>query len=357
MSEFCSARRAPGAKGALGRSAPAAASMAQKYRSQDARPGSTPLPRRRAVALLINIGMLIASPSALAQAGGLVGANVKKYADGVLALMTFSVVPDLTSSFLSIKSMSSDNPSLGMTQFAGGATMSKSFPLYLEGGLALSRYDPAFVISQGEEQRSIPAKWNSISGTAGVGWDFPITDELVFRPIANIALGHVESDVSAASRLIGLKTGVEVDFLDNGRLNAYGYGGSVMLDYERYREDYQIDVEWRFTYIALQSFGSSSDAVKGSATAQTTGLWARWRAPTGLTALQRPLRYVLEAAHSTYWGDNANILGFNNLTSLGVGLELDSSAYPVFVTRTRLVARYAFGHNVSGYAIGLAMSF
>ena len=62
----------------------------------------------------------------------------------------------------------------------------------------------------------------------------------------------------------------------------------------------------------------------------------------GPHALQRPLRCVLEGAHSTCWGDNANILGFNNLTPIGVGLKLDSSAYDVFVT---------------GFAIGLAVSF
>ena len=43
--------------------------------------------------------------------------------------------------------------------------------------------------------------------------------------------------------------------------------------------------------------------------------------------------------------------------SIGVGLELDSSDYPVFITRTRLIGRYTFGENVSGFALGLAMSF
>jgi hypothetical protein len=310
-----------------------------------------------ALLLVAAIGAATVPVQALAQTGGLVGASVKKYADGVLALMCFSVVPDLTSSFLSISSASTADTGIGMTQFAGGVTLDKSRPLYLEGGFAYSRYDPTFVFSQGQEEREIPTKWTSVSGTAGVGWDFAITDELVFRPIANFALGHVESDISLAGRLIGDKTGTDIAFLDNGRLNAYGYGASLMLDYELSREDYEIDVEWRYTHIRLRSFGSSSEAVQGSALARTAGLWARWRAPTGFTALQRPLRYVLEAAHSTYWGDNANILGFDNLTSLGVGLELDSSAHDVYVTRTRLVMRYAIGHNVSGFSIGLAMSF
>ena len=73
--------------------------------------------------------------------------------------------------------------------------------------------------------------------------------------------------------------------------------------------------------------------------------------------MQRPLRYVLEAAHTIYLGDQRELLGINQLSSLGVGLEVDSSAYDVVVTRTRLVARWAFGEDVHGFAIGLAMSF
>jgi len=317
-------------------------------------PGSL---RCRATALGIAAACALACPPAPAQTNGRVGTNIERYANGVLALMGFAVVPDLTSSFLSIQSASTANPSLSMTQVAGGFTLGKAFPLYLEGGLAASRYDPTFVLTQGEEERAVPAKWTSLVATGGVGWDLPITADLTFRPILNFSLGRVTSDLSVAQRLLAIKTGREIDFLDNGHLDAYGYGGSLMLDYQRYREDFEIDVEWRFTFIRLESFGGSAESVKGTADAQTTALWARWRAPTGWTALNRPVRYVLEAAHSTYFGDNANILGFNNLTSLGVGLELDSSAYDVFVTRTRLVARYAFGKNVSGFAIGLAVSF
>lgn len=45
------------------------------------------------------------------------------------------------------------------------------------------------------------------------------------------------------------------------------------------------------------------------------------------------------------------------LFGLGLGLELVSSAYPVFITRTRLLGRYVFGDNVSGFSVGLAVSF
>ena len=62
-------------------------------------------------------------------------------------------------------------------------------------------------------------------------------------------------------------------------------------------------------------------------------------------------------ARTEYLGEQRGLLGFNSLNSLGLGFELDSSKYDIFITRTRLVARYMFSHNTSGYSLGLAMSF
>ncbi|CDY78106.1 Spermidine synthase [Caballeronia glathei] len=286
-----------------------------------------------------------------------VGANVKGHADAVLAVMTYTTVPDVTTSSLSINSGATGNPGFGQTQLGGGFTISRTFPLYLEGTVAYSRYDPTFIATDGSTQRPLPAKWNTASTTIGIGWDFPITDELRFRPILNGTLGRVASDLRVAQSIINRAKDANLQFLEDGALNAYGYGGSLMLDYERYRESYEIDVELRATDIYLRSFGSSSEAVQGSATAQQFSLWARWRAPTGLHALDKPVRYVLETAYSHYFGESAGVLGFNDLTSLGVGLELDSSKYPVIVTRTRAMVRYVFGHNVHGVSFGFAMSF
>ncbi|WP_242702245.1 MULTISPECIES: hypothetical protein [Achromobacter] len=301
-----------------------------------------------------------ATPPAMAQQGlRLSQDDLQKRANGVLAIMSFSIVPDITTSSLNIGGGSgsvSGSTEFAMTQLGGGDTISKSVPIYLEGVLAASRYDPTFIATQGAESRSIPTKWNSFSATGGIGWDFKLTDELKLRPIFNFALGNVTSDLRAASWYVGRQTGKDISFLDRGSLNAYGLGGSLMLDYEHYRPGYEVDVELRYSDMRLQSF-SSSAAVEGHATAQSANLWARYRAPTGFVMLQRPLRYVLELTHSEFLGDQRGILGFDRLTSVGAGLELDSSAYDVIITRTRLVGRYVFGTNVSGFSVGLAVSF
>ena len=285
------------------------------------------------------------------------GTRIQERVNGALSLMQYNLAPEITASSLSISGGDAGTTGLSMAAVGGGFTWSKSFPLYLEGNLAYTRYDPTFIISDGTEQRQLPVKWNSLAATVGIGWDFPIARELTLRPMANFSLGRVTSDLVIAGRLIEGETGREFEFLDNGHIDAVGYGGSLMLDYEHYREMYEVDVEARLTNIRLESFGGTSEAVEGSVLAQTLGVWARWRAPTGLRALDRPVRYVNEFAYSYYFGPNGDMLGFNHLTSLGAGIELDTGALDRIVTRWRLMARYRFGQNVTGWGLSLGMSF
>ena len=311
----------------------------------------------KSLVFVILIWLGAAPIDAQAQPSTVIGANVQKIANSVLTLMGYGLTPDVTTGSLSFSSPSTGTPGMQLTSLGGGFTISKGFPLYLEGTAAYSRYDPTFVLSDGTNTRDVPVKWNSLSATGGIGWDFPIAQDLVFRPIFNFSLGTVQSDLKVAGSILGNQTGRDVSFLDRGRLDAAGLGGSVMLDYERYRPENEIDVELRYTNIYLQSINTSSEAVSGSTSAQTLNLWARWRAPTGLTALDRPFRYVLEFTHTQFLGDLRGAMGFDYLTSLGAGFELDTTKYTWLTSRWRMLGRYKFGDGVQGWSVGIACSF
>jgi hypothetical protein len=169
-------------------------------------------------------------------------------------------------------------------------------------------------------------------------------------------LGHLESDASLAGRYIENNKGVELNFLSRGRMNSYGLGGSLMLDYENYKPDQEIDVELRYTNISTQTF-DTSQGVQGSANSQSLALWGRSRIPTPFMVLDRPLRAVFELAHTEFLGGLRGALGFNSLSSVGTGLEIDRSASDPIFSRVRVVFRYQFGQNVRGTSIGLAASF
>ena len=310
----------------------------------------------RALSLAAATAVLALAQGARAQDFQLNGAKLQDRAQAALTLLSFSITPDASAGSLSINSSSTGNPDVTLGQVGAGFTVAESFPLYMEGFLGYSRYDPKFVATNGTEARTIPTKWNSVSGTVGLGWDFKLCDGLYLRPIFNASLGHLESDLSLGGRVLEHVTGKDIAFLDKGRLNTYGLGASLMLDYGIYREKYELDVELRYTWIHLQTY-NSSQAVAGDVDPQTLSLWTRYRWPSGLVVFRRPMRWVLEGTASDYVGDQRGALGFNFLSSVGGGVELDFSQFSQIWTRTRFVGRYLFGRNVSGASAGISITF
>ncbi len=285
------------------------------------------------------------------------GANVQKLANGIVGVMSYTVAPDVTTSSLAINNSGTSDAGLSLTQVGGGFTWSKSTPLYLEGNAAYARYDPIFVVSDGTEERAVPTRWNSFSATGGIGWDFPLTEHWVIRPIFNFTVGRVVSDLKFAKFWVDNNTNVDLSFLDGGTLRAYGLGGALMLDYEKFAPEHDDDIELRYTNVELRSYGDSNFGVVGHAKSESVSLWARMRVPTGWgTVWERPVRYVYEVATTRYLGDETEV-GLTQMSSIGFGLELDSSALDRWATRWRLVARYKFGPGMHGSTVGLAISF
>jgi hypothetical protein len=287
---------------------------------------------------------------------GVLGISLRRAANGALGILAYNSIPDTSASSLSINRKDQGDPGLDLLQFGVGFTVSESFPLYLEGFAGGSRYDPRFVFSDGQQEREVPTRWNSGAATVGIGWDFRISEHWVIRPIANASLGTVRSDASLAGSLINHRTDVDLEFLQRGKLNAYGLGGSLMLDYEYASPLVELDLELRWTQLHLTAFDSSR-AVRGSADAATANIWGRVRWPTGLEMFGSPLRYVIDGSLSSFFMDQRNALGFNQLMKIGAGMEFDISRSGIPGQRVRIMARYLFGDHVSGASMGFAISF
>lgn len=310
---------------------------------------------RRFAALL---AVALCAPLASHAQQAIVGVDVRSRANGMLTLMGYAVAPDVTTSSLSVSDRQTLDPALSLTQFGAGATFDRRVPLYLEGNVAIAAYEPTFQADVQGSRRDVAARWDAASASAGIGWDFAVAPHWVLRPIFNVSLGYVASE-AAVEPPAGLADDEARDlrFVRRGRLNAHGLGGALMLDFERLSPEHDIDFEARCNIMALRSRGNSSQAVEGESTAASVSLYGRWRAPTGWVVLQRPLRYVAEAATSHFLGSDSDALGIDRMHSVGVGLELDTSAHDVGVTRTRVLARYKFGSQVEGWSFGVAMSF
>ena len=309
-----------------------------------------------ALAPVLALALFCLPAAAQPGARAIASIDLQRLADGILGIMSYTVAPDVTTSSLSIDNAATANPGLAMTQLGGGFTWSKQTPLYLEGNAAYSRYDPVFLVSAGADERPLPVRWNSVSVTGGIGWDFPLAEHWTLRPIFNLTWGYVTSDLNVAKWWLENNIDADLQFLDNGKLKARGVGGSLMIDYERFAPEADVDMELRYTHVKLRNSGDLSNEIRSDASAESASLWARRRVPTGWVVWNRPVRYVLEGAYTRFMGSQKDV-GFDRMASVGAGIEFDSSAYDVWATRWRGMLRYKFGPDISGWSVGLAVSF
>ncbi|MGF1562600.1 MAG: hypothetical protein ACFB3T_10530 [Geminicoccaceae bacterium] len=287
-------------------------------------------------------------------------AGLDETIDNILAVMTFSVLPDTTASSLSINSPSSDDAGFTLFQLGGGTTLEgDNPPIYLEGFLGISQYDPDFIFE--DSDTAVDARFTSFAATGGLGYDVALTPEWVLRPIFHLALGRVTSQATLLDDLPGPLRGGGDDgdgsLLGDEELNAYGVGGALMLDFTRQRPDYELDGELRYTHIELDSFGGSTATPGGTASASTLGVWGRIRWPTGVEVFDRPLRYVVDGGLNHFFGAQADALEFDYLARFGGGLEIDTSARPYYLQRARIVLRYLAGDTIRGFSLGIGLSF
>lgn len=142
---------------------------------------------------------------------------------GVLGLMGYNVVPDGSTNALQLSRSSftgSDAaPTLQLSQFGFGFTVSESFPLFLESYLGTARYDPRAYFTSGEETRRTPLRWNNLAATIGVGFDIPLAEYLYLRPIINGSLGYAASDSSLFGSFINVRRSVDISALTDQHMN------------------------------------------------------------------------------------------------------------------------------------------
>ena len=292
--------------------------------------------------------------------------SLRASSGGVINLMGYNVVPDGSANAMQINQTTvsgrEGDPTLTLSQFGFGFTVSESFPLFVETYMGYARYDPRLLFDS-DEPGSSPSRWNNFTATLGIGYDVPIAENLWLRPIVNVAAGYAASDISLLGSFVEYRRDADLTALTDRHVNAFGYGGSLMLAYYNYGPERAIETELRYTRIQLQTVGDTVAAARGHSTAETAGIWARYRWPTGREAFGRPIRWVIDGSASYYLGDQRQALNFAWSAKVGGGVEVDVGrwelgALGLSVSTVRLVARYFFADdNVTGTSISLGMSF
>lgn len=312
---------------------------------------------------LAGLALLAAAPAG-AQTPRLVlpGTTLERQAGAALGVLGLTAVPDGTLADLTIDRGGGGSTGLLTAQLGSGFTWSEDFPIYLEGYIGYARYDPTFVISSGQSQSLLPLRWNTVSATGGIGWSFAITDRLQIRPVFNLSLGYVASDIAIGAELLDFLTGIDIEPLQRGQAAAGGLGGALVLAWYDYRPTYEFEVELRLSRMNFRTLPVYSRGLDVKSESANLGLWARYRWPTGGEAFGRPVRWVTELYHSEFFLAQRETLGIDRLTRVGGGVELDLGrwelgAMGLYLQRLRLMGNVLLGEDVRGWSVGIGMSF
>jgi hypothetical protein len=226
--------------------------------------------------------------------------------------------------------------------------------LYLEGFVATQYYTPSFEIAD-ETNRIEDVKWRSVASTVGVGWSFPLTERLSFRPMVNSALGRItsNSDIAAVDA-----PGGQVDFIAGDAVEAFGYGGSLSLDYSYQTVERQVEFRLRHVRLRHVAIGKTDDPGSASETVVTSAI-ARHRMPIGdLRLAGGRVRWAVEGTYARYDGDTGDVLGLPWIVRIGTGLEFETGQLGRFAPpRVRTMIRYVFGEDFEGIGIGAGLVF
>jgi hypothetical protein len=302
---------------------------------------------RAAAALLAAALALVCGPGAAQQ--GSVERQARRQANAALSLLSVSASPNRSASALYIDNRGGSPFELAAVQAGGGFQLKGARPIWLEGFVAASLYDPEIIVGPGV---SADARWRNLSATGGIGWNFAITEHLTARPILNAALGSVTAN---ADGLLPLPR--DLPFAGSADFFAWGLGGSAVLDYARAFGTVEVDTELRLTVMRLESF-ERIFGVSAWSDAASLAMWNRVRVPTGWTLLDRPLRAVGELSASWLPGDQRAALRTRWLVQAGGGLELDFTALgDPWIRRTRLMLRAVTGQELNGVSVGLGFTF
>jgi hypothetical protein len=197
----------------------------------------------------------------------------------------------------------------------------------------------------------------SFSAFAGLGLGFPLTPRTTIRPILLFGYSRIQ-DNSKFTGIDGpiyqkIEDGLFADF----RLDTALLGGALQLAYERkLTDDIHFTTRLRYNQLHADTFDATDAALETSSNFGVFTAHAETNGPTGLSLLERDLRWIVFAANSTFTESTGTDISF--FFELGGGIEIVDPGVVRGVDGVSLRASGIRGEqNVNGWSAYLQLEF
>jgi len=205
-------------------------------------------------------------------------------------------------------------------------------------------------------ETSADMDWATLGGLIGIGPEFIITDELKLALIIHGGLAYIRSETDYKG--VGASTSQEI--LDGMVFNWSGWtaswGGAMRFKWcHSLGRDYELKVVGRYDIRWTDTIDSDNYIQEFSSRIQPITLRTDLVRPTGLTIFNRRLYWRAFAGYRYFL--DGSLFGTRQTILLGGGLEYDISDIIPMVSRLNTRFGVTLGDNISGYAIGVGLSF
>lgn len=193
---------------------------------------------------------------------------------------------------------------------------------------------------------------------AGGGLTIPLTKRTMFRPILLLGYSHVQDDAETR--------GISADLIDpaaegiytNFEVNSLVFGGAAELSHQRrLTANSELDTHIRYSHVLVDSFRASDRSLESSNDFGVVSAGGEVDRKTGLKIYSRDL-HLIGSLEGTYFpaliGEE---LGTDFLVGGGVGIEIKEDQVIRGVEGAQLFGRYIVGEDVTGYQVGLTLTF
>lgn len=196
------------------------------------------------------------------------------------------------------------------------------------------------------------------SALAGGGVSIPLSKGTTFRPILLLGYSRVADDSDTSGVLKEVLDASASGIIYNVEINSLITGGAAELRHQRsLTSDTGLEAHIRYNHVLSSVLSASDSSLEQSNDFGVLTANAEINTRTGLTLFSRDL-HVLGSLGGTYFpGEQGAQLQSDFYYEVGGGVEIKENGLIQGVEGFELFGRYILGDDVTGYSIGLSLTF
>lgn len=198
----------------------------------------------------------------------------------------------------------------------------------------------------------VDSRWTAASATGGLLAKVRLGYGFTLEPALDLGLARLENKADYQGAAFALRPALD-GLLFNWQTDAWIATPSLGISWLQTEGGQTLSLRAHVARSWIKSFDATDRVQEFSEAANIYSLRAEYARPSGLRVFDRPLDWIVYSGYAGFFGANKDVLGFDSVGELGVGLEWPLASASSRATRLRVTAGYFGGEGVRGWNVGM----